>query len=316
MYGVPSNKMWAFNECPILGPVLVCSCVQSCVCVCVCMCVCVKGEEQYYRGKPAWVQAPSGHLRRQLKEDKSCSLGGPRFCLWCVCVCVCVNDTSDTKRAYITSTVLHVLQELRQAKQECDTPRVKALQTFLRESASWLVPFHLCGTIVVPNLTRPQKTVIANIVRKVSRASPLKAYERQALKHSVRTVSSNPHTVKSLFQAHAMRQSRQTTGPTCKCSTFVSRAGEFGKVLQIDGHRALLPTIFAVRECEGLRPTDPSRSWVPVPVLGSRARAQAMSGTTDFCKHLQAPVPPLDHLLPQSLFPESGNLLTQLSRLL
>ena len=40
-----------------------------------------------------------------------------------------------------------------------------------------------------------------------------------------------------------------------------------------------------------------------------------MSGITDFCKHLQTAVPPLDTLLPMSLFPESGNLLTQLSRL-
>ena len=106
--------------------------------------------------------------------------------------------------------MLHVLQELRQAKQERDTPRVKALQVFLRDTAQQLaLPFHLCGTIVVPNLTKLQKTVITNIVRKVLQTSPLKAYERQALKHSVRIVRSNPHIVKSLFQTHAMRRSRQ-----------------------------------------------------------------------------------------------------------
>ena len=66
------------------------------------------------------------------------------------------NDTSNSKRAYITGTILHVLQELIQPKQERDTQRVKALQTVLRDTASQLaLPFHVCGTIVVPNLTKP-----------------------------------------------------------------------------------------------------------------------------------------------------------------
>ena len=87
------------------------------------------------------------------------------------------NNTSNTKRAYISSTVLHVLHELRQAKQERDTPRVQALQVFLRDTAHRLaLPFHLCGTIVVPNLTKLQKIVITNIVRKILHTSPLKAY--------------------------------------------------------------------------------------------------------------------------------------------
>ena len=206
--------------------------------------------------------------------------------------------------------MLHVLQELRQAKQERDTPRVKALQVFLRDTAQQLaLPFHLCGTIVFPNLTKLQKTVITNIVRKILHASPLKAYERQALKHSVRIVRSNPHTVKSLFQAHAMRQTRQMERPPCRCHEFSARAPEFGKVLHIDGHAALLRAIFAVGGHENLRPND------PVPVPGRRARAQAVSGITDFCKHLQTAVPSLDTLLPMSLFPESGNLLAQLGRL-
>ena len=220
------------------------------------------------------------------------------------------NDTSNTKRAYITSTVLHVLQQLRQAKQERDTPRVKALQVFLRDTAQQLaLPFHLCGTIVVSNLTKLQKTVITNIVRKIVHVSPLKAYERQALKHSVRIVRSNPHTVRSLFQTHAVRQTRRMERPPCRCHEFSARAPEFGKVLHIDGHAALLPAVFAVGGHENLRPND------PVPVPGRRARAQAVSGITDFCKHLQTAVPSLDTLLPMSLFPESGNLLAQLGRL-
>ena len=195
-----------------------------------------------------------------------------------------------------------MLQELRQAKQEQDTQPVKALQTVLRDTASQLaLPFHVCGTIVVPNLTKPQKTIITNVVRKILHTSTLKAYERQALKHSVRIVRSNPHTVRSLFQSHAMSQSRLKTQPACRCAQFSSRAAEFGRVIDIDGHAALLPVNFGMGGHEALRPND------PVPVLGARARAKAIEGITDFCKHLQTPVPPLEQLLPPSLFPESGN---------
>ena len=73
----------------------------------------------------------------------------------------------------------------------------------------------------------------------------LKAYERQALKHSVRIVRSNPHTVKSPFQTHAMQQSRQTARSVCRWQDFSAQAGEFGNVLHMDGHAAQLLTIRA-----------------------------------------------------------------------
>ena len=84
---------------------------------------------------------------------------------------------------------------------------------------------------------------------------------------------------------------------------------EFGRVIDIDGHAVLLPVNFGVGGHEALRPND------PVPVPGARARAKAIEGITDFCKHLQTPVPPLDHVLPPSLFPESGDVLSQLRHL-
>ena len=103
------------------------------------------------------------------------------------------------------STMLHVLQDLRQAKQQRDTPRVTTLQVFLRDTAQQLaVPFHLCGTILLPNRNY-RKPVITNIVRKILHASPLKVYERQALKQGVGIARSNLHTVESLFQTRAMR---------------------------------------------------------------------------------------------------------------
>ena len=80
-------------------------------------------------------------------------------------------------------------------------------------------------------------------------------------------------------------------------------------MIDIDGHAALLRVNFGVGGHGSLRPND------PVPVPGARARAKAIEGITDLCKHLQTPVPLLDQLLPPSLFPESGNPPSQLRHL-
>ena len=80
-------------------------------------------------------------------------------------------------------------------------------------------------------------------------------------------------------------------------------------MINVDGHVALIPVALNVGGHGGLRPND------PVPVPGREAREKAISGITTFCTHLNVPVPPLDILLPPSLFPESGTLLRQLRRL-
>ena len=79
-------------------------------------------------------------------------------------------------------------------------------------------------------------------------------------------------------------------------------------MIDTDGHIALIPVNLGVGGHSLPHPND------PVAVSGYQA-AHAVSGITDFCKHLKVPVPPLDSLLPPSLFPETGNLLAQLRRL-
>ena len=161
----------------------------------------------------------------------------------------------------------------------------------------------------MPNLSATQKTVMTNILRNTLRDSTLKAYERQALQHKVRIVRSNPHTVRSVFQSKAMAQSRMMTKPPCRCAEFASQAKQYGEVISVDGYVALIPVALNVGGHGGLRPND------PVPIPGSEARKNAISGITTTFTHLNVPVPPLDMLLPPSLFPESGTLLRQLRRL-
>ena len=183
--------------------------------------------------------------------------------------------------------------------------RARAGQTFPHLS----VPFHLLGTVVVPNLTTCQKTVVTNILRRIISNAGMKAYEKQAPRHTVRVVRANPHTVRSVFQGKTMRQSRLECKPQCHCSTFQEGAPEHRTVQHIDGHVALLPLHLGVGGHSNLRPND------PVPVPGSATREKVVAGITEFAKHLSAQLPPLDTLLPPSLFPESGTLLRQLQKL-
>ena len=138
--------------------------------------------------------------------------------------------------------MLHTLHELRQARQLRDAQRVKALQAVLRETTQQVgLPFHVVETVVVPNLSTTQKTVITNILRNTLRDSTWKAYERQALRHTVRIVRSNPHTVRSVFQSKAMAQSRLMKKTPCHCAKFCKHAAQYGDVIDVDGHVALVP---------------------------------------------------------------------------
>ena len=86
------------------------------------------------------------------------------------------NKTSKKKHAYITSTILHMLQELRRAKQLRDKQYVKALRLLA------LSPIRSCSGSQ-PN--SPPKNGIKIIMRKNLANSTIKAHERQALRYTV-----------------------------------------------------------------------------------------------------------------------------------
>ena len=106
-----------------------------------------------------------------------------------------------------------------------------------------------------------------------------------------------------------MAQSRLPKKNPYRCAKFQQHASEYGDVIDMDGHIALVPVALNVGGHGGLRPND------PVPVPGHVARKKAISGIKTFCSHLDVPEPPLDILLPKSSFPEHGTLLRQLRRL-
>ena len=129
-------------------------------------------------------------------------------------------------------------------------------------------------------------------------------------KHSdTRSAYSNPHTVRSVFQSKAMAQFGMMKKPTCRCAEFASQAEQYGDVIDVNGHVALIPVALNVGGHGGLRPND------PMPIPGHEAPKKAISSITTFSTHLNVPVPPLDIVLPPSLFPKSGILMRQLRRL-
>ena len=75
------------------------------------------------------------------------------------------------------------------------------------------------------------------------------------------TVKSNPHTVKIVFQIHAMRQFRLETRPEFVCHQFRDMAEQFGTPFEVDGHVALVPLHSNIGGHKSLQPNDP----VPVP---------------------------------------------------
>ena len=118
---------------------------------------------------------------------------------------------TNERNTHLHNTILHML---RQARQHRDRHRVKALQVLLREHTPKIsLPFHVSGTIIVPELSIVQNTVLANMVHKMLHRSYLKPHEPQAVRNTVRNVESHPHTVCSISQSRAMAQSRLTSRP-------------------------------------------------------------------------------------------------------
>ena len=78
------------------------------------------------------------------------------------------NDTPNSKREYLHGTILQMPHELRQGRQHRNGKRTKALHALLREHTKQVsLPFHVVGTLRVPNLSTVPKMVLTTILRKM-----------------------------------------------------------------------------------------------------------------------------------------------------
>ena len=105
--------------------------------------------------------------------------------------------------------------------------------------------------------------------------------------------------MKQIFASHASRFDKTAVWPVCRCHNTPPLPGS-RQIIQ--GHVAYTPHLLP---CEGtyLRPND------PLPLKGSKVRAQLIKGLTKCADQLGANLPPLHLHLPHSLWPETGSAL-------
>ena len=96
--------------------------------------------------------------------------------------------------------VPRLLREIKHAEIDQDYPRIAAVRGELTSlSQSLDTPRAFGASVVVPNITAGQKSVIHHRLCHVLRTAPLKAWEKQAVCHSIKVVHSNPHIVQTIF---------------------------------------------------------------------------------------------------------------------
>ena len=97
--------------------------------------------------------------------------------------------------------VLAALQGIRDARSITDWPRVKFLQSELRDLASKLsILLYIPRHISLPNLSPLQNVAIQRVVNAMVKSCDIPAWEKQALHRAVRIVRSNPMTMKRAFE--------------------------------------------------------------------------------------------------------------------
>ena len=120
---------------------------------------------------------------------------------------------------WMNQRVVAARQGIRNAKSIKDWPRVKFLQTSLRDLSPKLsIPLYILRHIFVPNLSPLQNTAIQRVVRAMVKFCDIPAWENQALHLASRIVRSNPMTVKRAFERASRKFDHLQSQPPCKCS--------------------------------------------------------------------------------------------------
>ena len=214
---------------------------------------------------------------------------------------ISTNGEGSKTRGWMNQRVLAALQGIRDARGIGDWPRVKFLQAELHDLASRLsIPLYVLGHVTVPNLTPQQNAAIHRVVRTIVKSCDIPAWEKQALHKAVRVVRSNPVTLGRIFAKHSRKTDQQAFQPPCCCAHVQESQGN---IMEIDGHKALLPVWVRSHDGTILRPSD------TIPIKGSSVRAQLIKDLQRIAQQVGAEVPHLQRMLPPSLWSESGNTL-------
>ena len=212
---------------------------------------------------------------------------------------ISTQGAGSKSRGWLNQRVLAALQGIRDARRTSDWPRVKFLLSELQDLANRLsIPLYVLGHVTVPNLTPIQNSAIHRVIRAMVKSCNIAAWEKQALHKAVRVVRSNPVTVRSLFEKQSRKGDREAQKPQCTCASITS---DHGHVIEIEGHKALIPVHVESLDATTLRPND------PLPLKGTKVRARLFKDITKIAGQIGAEVPNLEHMLPSTLWCESGS---------
>ena len=102
------------------------------------------------------------------------------------------------------------------------------------------IPLAYGASVVVPNVTKGQKSLIYRQLFRILHTTKLKAWEKQAVKRIVRVVRSTPHTMQTAFNKLSTTKDWCSTRPKCTCQTHLHTASQYGELQTIGDHVALI----------------------------------------------------------------------------
>ena len=101
---------------------------------------------------------------------------------------------------WLNPKVLRLLKEIKQAEYDRDLARAAGMRSELTTRAQSLdIPLAYGASVVVPNVTPRQISLIYKQFVCMLQTTDLNAWEKQALNRVVRVVRATPHTVEAVF---------------------------------------------------------------------------------------------------------------------
>ena len=194
-------------------------------------------------------------------------------------------------RGWLNQRVLMALQGIKDARRVDDYPRIKFLESKLRDLVSRFIPLYLLGHITGPNLSSLQRATLHRVLRRMVQTCPVPTWEKQALHKAIRVVRWSPITVKRLFDKANREFDKNSSQPACLCHTADCTKGD---MTYIEGHLAFIP-VHVNLDGQPLRPSD------SVPMLGSKVQWRLLTDLQRIAQRIGVSLPNVAYMLPPSL---------------
>ena len=205
--------------------------------------------------------------------------------------------------------MLRLIKEIKPAEYDRDFTHAAGMRNELTTlSQSPDIPLAYGASVVVPNVTQGQKSLIYRQLVRTLKTTDLKAWGKQAVKRVVHVIRATPHTVVTVFSKLSTKKDWTVGRPPCTCTEHLHTASKYGEPVTIGQHVALVPVKVNDQSGKRLRPHD------PLPVPGKFARQEALKGITAFAVQVKGTTPPQSCILPNA-FPKSGQLLRHVKRI-